>query len=319
LISRYIAVIGAIFQFLGQIISTAIQMVLPVIDLLGTRIGNMAKIVMQIVTGDFKGAFDTFLKMWRDMGTGIGNIISTWGDLIGSYFGITWAQSMSGWQSFFNGIGALLSDMLNNFRLVFVGIPTLIGLALGSVTRSVGAWFAAQLVSWTNGWKSFQAAVAFVFEGIRLAIDAKFNEIVNGISLFISNIVTAFNQSAQQFADIGTTIVAGIQLGISGAWASLTTIVTGLVGDLISAIKKMFGLGGTSGAGVTGGITEALKGAVSGGTPATANATSAGTSGVAAQRTSGNGSGQNIGKVVNNFIGPITLKLQSDSDFLQAR
>lgn len=318
LISRFADVIGKGIALGFQLASTVIQMLMPVLDLVGNSFANLAKAVMQIGTGDFKGAMNTFLQGTFDTFNGIGNIISTWGNLIGAYFGVTWAQSMAGWQNFFNGIGALISDMLNNFKLVFVGIPTLIGLALANVAKAVGAWFAAQLVSWSNGWKAFQAAVSFVFESIRLAIDAKFHEIVNGISLFISDIVTAFNQSAQQFADIGTTIVNGIQLGISGAWASLTTIVTGLVGDLIEAIKKMFGLGGTGGASVLGGITDALKGAASG-APTTATTASASASNASAQRASGSSSGQNIGKVVNNFIGPITLKLQSDSDFLKAR
>ncbi len=330
LIQKTIKVIADQWVGTTQAVTSFWMVVQPILDLFITQVGNAVKIVMQLFTGNGAGAFETWKKAWGDTFAGIGAIITGFGDWVGQYFGTTWAQTTAQWGAFFTGIGAMVRTFLNNFRILFTLIPTVITNVLTQAGTVIANWFIATTASWALGWFNFQSKVAEIWDNILAAITDTITYILTSISNFITNAINQITGAASSFISAGKSIMTNISAGISSAVSSTLSQFVSFGSSVVSSIQQ-----GISNAwdGFVSWITEKIQSIISGllagvgasGTGADEIMPSQTNTIVAGAQTSTNGTGQTVRStggaqtIKNNFFGPITLKLESDSDFLKAR
>ncbi len=210
LITKFIQVLAD--QFVGTV--NAVANMWPILQAVLDGVINqfliLGKMVMQVMTGDMAGAFETWKAGWTNTFATIGNVITAFGNWIGSFFGTTWAQTTSQWGAFFTG---LVQMVQTQFTLI-----------LNSILLSM----------------------SLIVSGIY----AKIIEIQTNFALGVTNWVNAIGDKLDAFQDVGTSIVGKIQSGIEGSWGSFSSWISEKIQAIIDGLLAAIGLPtGTSGTG----------------------------------------------------------------------
>lgn len=164
------------------------------------------------------------------------------------------------WQSivdFFAGAGEALINLLGGVWDTISGAASAAWEAIGSVVSGAwdtitGVWNAA--TGFFGGiWESVQSTAGSAADAIGGflsdawdAISSVWQGAFDFYAGIWSDIISVFSGAFGEFSGIGGNIVEGIKNGISNAWKSLTSMVSGLFGGLIKSVKSTLGIASPS-------------------------------------------------------------------------
>ena len=159
-------------------------------------------------------------------------------------------------------------------QLIQAGIDLLVALigALPEIITTIVAALPQIITSIVNG--LIGSIDQIIMAGVQLFVALIQNlptiiaEIVKAVPQIIGGIVSAFSGSIGQIVSVGTNLIKGLWQGISDAGAWLWNKISGFFGNVVSRIKKFFGinspsklfaqLGGYMGEGIGVGFEDAM-------------------------------------------------------------
>jgi phage-related protein len=229
LINSFVSVMGkvmtAVFGVLGSIVQAVWKTVQPILQGIIDLVLGIAKIFMQMVTGDWKGAWETLkttaVKVGKDLWNavvglleGIAEIFHSSLDKIGKTWSADWALFkeivMKLWNVFKEDVDIVVK------KFIQVGTAIVDGIKSGVS----GAW--DSFVTWIKGLVAGVVDVVKKFFGI--------------------------SSPSAVFADIGANLMAGLQQGISGSINLPTMAITQAVNATVGAASVNLNGGGGGGA-----------------------------------------------------------------------
>lgn len=218
-----------------------------------TMLGNPIVLIVAAIAG----LVAAFIYLWNNC-EGFRNFwISLWAKVkevagaAGTWFKATWSAVIAWFKSavatikdFFASAWANVKAVFSNsiigayFRAIWATIK-----GIFSVVKSVlsGNWSAAwqAIKNIVGAWKSYFVSVwngiKNVFANVGSWFKSKFNDAKNKVLDAFSGIKTKFNT-------IGDNIVKGIWNGISDGYSWIKGKIKGWVGDVLSFVKKLFGI-----------------------------------------------------------------------------
>jgi tape measure domain-containing protein len=210
------AVVGA-WQFIAPILTGIVDLML-----------GLGKIVMQVVTGDWAGAWETAKQT-------AGKV---WDALKKAFWGfLNWIAERMG--SSLAEIGAVWSNNWEQFKTIvstiWQGMKATLDNNLTIIVTAIAAWLANAGAKWRAGWNDFLNVIVAVWSNVKNTISNKINDIK---AMLYSKI--------DGFADAGWQIVAGIEEGIKDAWRGLISTFEGLIAMLPQAVKDILGIASPS-------------------------------------------------------------------------
>ena len=218
-----------------------------------TMLANPITWIIAIIAG----LVAAFIYLWNNC-EGFRNFwISLWAKVkevagaAGTWFKTTWSAVIAWFKSavatikdFFANAWANVKAVFSNsiigayFRAIWATIK-----GIFSVVKSVlsGNWSAAwqAIKNIVGAWKSYFVSVwngiKNVFANVGSWFKSKFNDAKN-------RILDAFSGIKSKFNTIGDNIVKGIWNGISNGYSWIKNKIKGWVGDVLSFVKKLFGI-----------------------------------------------------------------------------
>ena len=218
-----------------------------------TMLGNPITLIVAAIAG----LVAAFIYLWNNC-EGFRNFwISLWAKVkevagaAGTWFKTTWSAVIAWFKSavatikdFFASAWANVKAVFSNsiigayFRAIWATIK-----GIFSVVKSVlsGNWSAAwqAIKNIVGAWKSYFVSVwngiKNVFASVGSWFSSKFSDAKNRILDAFSGIKTKFNT-------IGDNVVKGIWNGISNGYSWIKNKIKGWVGDVLSFVKKLFGI-----------------------------------------------------------------------------
>lgn len=203
------------------------------------------------------GLVAAFIYLWNNC-EGFRNFwINLWAKIkevagaVATWFKTTWTNTLAWFRTavatikdFFASAWAKVKEVFNNsiigayFRAIWATIK-----GIFSVVKSVlsGNWSAAwqAIKNIVGAWKSYFVSVwngiKNVFANVGSWFKSKFNDAKN-------RILDAFSGIKDKFNSIGDNIVKGIWNGISNGYSWIKNKIKGWVGDVLSFVKKLFGI-----------------------------------------------------------------------------
>lgn len=343
LIGRYVGEVADRFTnyFLPALLlvwDVAEPILLGILDL----VLGLVEMTMQLFLGDWKGAWNTFLKivtnagkaLWKSLTVlldGIAKIMGSSGNEIKKVWSDNWKQLQEIVSKVLDLIAKFVKDKLsqihswirsklneiqtawdsawnavrNATNSVLSGILGSINSIMNTIRSTVSSAISSIRSVWDSGWSA-----------IRTLVSNALNAIVSNVTSRVSSILTAFSGvvpalgtifSVSRFLQFGSNIVDGIRSGIANAWNGLVSYVSGLLASLLGAINSAIGgaLSGSSGAGSSVGGDDPFGGGSGGDTYG--GASGGGTGPRMRARAGGNGN------TIQNFYAPITINTPSNS------
>jgi phage-related protein len=185
---------------------------------------------------------------------------------------LTWAQAFGAWvlntalPALLQGLGSLIGTLWNwivdnapgiyaklqswkdaFFDWIFKSVLPNLPIWLGNIASALWTWLSqtakdlgSKLVNeWLPAFWNWITGPG----GVLATIGAKLAQIAEGIWTWITQTASG---AAQKVLAIGRAIVDGIREGIQNGWNSFVNWVTGLLGGLVDAVKKFFGISSPS-------------------------------------------------------------------------
>ncbi len=303
---------------------------------------GLVEMTMQLFTGDWKGAWNTFVKIVQNAGKAIWKAITTLFDGVlkimghsGEEFKKVWSDNwkqiqqinarimnmiaifiqdklsqISSWiKSKMNDIRSLWEGAWNAVRSVtssvLAGILGTITSIMGTIRSAVSSAIASIRSVWESGWNSIRTFVSNALNAIVSNVSSRVGSILTAFSGVVTSIGTLF--SVSRFLQFGANIVEGIRSGFASAWNSFVSFVASLLSALLSTINGAISsaLGGSSlGTGMdsSGLGGGGNSGGVFGGGGAGGGATPA----ISAKGSAG-------GNTTQNFYAPITVNTSANT------
>lgn len=204
------AALAKAWSFLYTQLANFVRIVaVPFLDGFITHLLNVATLVMQIVTGDWAGAWETLKTIVSDSVTNLIGLLGSLVDWIAGWFGSSLEEIGTVWSGIWDNLTAIVS-------LVWQNITT----AVANAWAGIVAWFEGVVSAFTTGWQAF-------WDGLKLTVETIWNAIITFINDTIASFVTGWNA----FWD-------GVKLTIETIWNSIKTFIT----DTITSLFEGMGL-----------------------------------------------------------------------------
>jgi TP901 family phage tail tape measure protein len=178
----------------------------PFLDGLVTHFLNVATLIMQIVTGDWAGAWETVKTIVSDSVTNLISLLGSLVDWIAGWFGSSLEEIGTVWSGIWDNITAILG-------LAWENIKTVISSAWLTIQTIWDAAVSAVVTGWTAFW-----------DGLFLTVSTIWTAIVTFITDAITNFTTGWNA----FWD-------GLFLTVSTIWTAIVTFITDAITNFTAA------------------------------------------------------------------------------------
>ncbi len=245
---------AAVQRFLGLVQSAWDSHGKEILDLLGNTwiliqavVGSAIEIVfglitagLQLITGDWSGAWTTIQTMVSDVWTTITTvIIPTALTIIQQAMFMTWSQLIIDIQTQWAVIGTALNAA---WTLITTTLTAWLGTGQGEDNQG-GTGIIGAI---SGAWATINAAIPAAWEAIKLAIAGKLGEILGGFTLWAGQVIGALQQLAkdalEEAGSIGKSIVEGIINAVNEAKDKLGEALTNLVKGAIKKATDALGL-----------------------------------------------------------------------------
>lgn len=242
---------------------------------------GLVKMAMQLFTGDWKGAWNTLLKIVLNADKAVRKAVDALLNGIAKMMGSSLEE-----------IGSVWSDNWKQLKQITERLLEMTSRVIKDKLSQVQSWIKSKLDDIKSAWENAMSAIIS-------AVTSRVSDIASEFSSVVSRIGSIF--SVSKFLQFGANIVEGIRSGISSAWNSLVSFVTDLLNGLLSQI--------------TDAISSALSGSSIGAGLDTSNLNGGG------RGNSGGGSGGNQTPMMQktstntsqNFYAPITINTSGNS------
>ena len=247
-----------------NILAGAMQITLPIMQLVGEVIGTLIGSVVALLTGDFSKLGELWSKLWTDiqqvavdMATQLLNWLGSWGPNV-----------LSWWNGLWDSVSKFLSDTWNNILSFVLTIADNIMQTFTNWGTSILKWWnqlwtdVYQAVSnaWTTivnffagipGWilSVFQGALGWlvdsgrnILQGLHNGVTEAWQNVVSWFSGVGSSIVGFLSGASSWLVGIGRDIINGLWNGISGAWNWIVDQARGLFGGFVDVIRGILGI-----------------------------------------------------------------------------
>lgn len=199
-------VISTVWNAIKNVVSTVLNNIKNVISTAWNAIKTIVSNVMKLISSVLKGD-------WEGVKQAISNILNAIKSVISS----VWNAIKSTISSVLNGIKSVVSSVWN-------GIKSVISSALNTIKSVV-----------SSVWNGIKGAISNTANGIKTTV-------VNAFNNLKSSVINIFNSLKTKLVTVGKNLVQGIWNGISGSLSWIKDKITGWVGDVLSFIKKLFGI-----------------------------------------------------------------------------
>lgn len=199
LISDFLGVVGTIIGGIVVVVSTVyitltglFDITLVALDGFITYLLQWATAVMQIVTGDFAGAFQTLATIGQTILTTIQNVFIAFIDWVAGWFGSSWEGIKTTWAGIWDNIKATVSLAWEAIQTALgealVAIQTSIGTKINEIFAAMGLDLDEMKTKWNSIWKDVQFIAETVWGLIKEAVATKVAEVKRDIETKINQL-----------------------------------------------------------------------------------------------------------------------------------
>lgn len=234
MISDFISNLGIFWDQLLQSAEITWEIVQTLIVGITNVLLGLYQILMQVVNGDWQGAWNSFADVVSSalsaivnaiglafdqlavviLGTTMQHILAVWAadwQQLQVICGLVWEAITTGWNEFWNRVHIAATGFL--------------GIIAGAFTIA---------------WNSIRDFVLSVWQGISTGIQDTWSGIVAWFTGAWNNLVSFINGLVSNFVNIGANIVNGLRQGIENAWNSFVSWVQGLFQGFVDLVHGLF-------------------------------------------------------------------------------
>jgi tape measure domain-containing protein len=227
-----IGFIGGALPGLGVVISGVVQVIAGVVTTIASLITGLVRIVVNVVSGNWAGAWNAAKEMVVGMARGVVSVIS---GLIGTIFGIVGAL-VGGVIGFFRNLyqvvvgGSIVPDMVN-------GIIRWIGQLPGRVLAFISS-LVSQAIAKFNDWRSRATTAA---SNLATSVVERVTDLKNRAVTMVTTLVTS---AVDRFNDMRSRVVTAITSLKDRALSIAASLVSSLQSKLDGLVSFVANLGG---------------------------------------------------------------------------
>ncbi len=212
LVGGIITVVGAVYSEMTGILDLVLIVLGGVVDV----IIGWATIIMQVVTGDIAGAFDTLLQLGATVWNNFKDLLVAFVDWVAGWFGSSWEDIKTTW----SGIWENLKEIVT---LAWVAIREAFTTAWSGITT----WFDEQVTTFVEGWSSFwsglQTKAAEIVEAVRSFVTSKLQELFAAMGLDLDTMKARWSAIWEDVQLIAATVWDRIKTAVSEKFTELRT------------------------------------------------------------------------------------------------
>lgn len=223
-VSRVGEVLGAVFGAMAAVIwyftsgplkglweafQQAVNIIIPILQYIGQQVGNMVMLVVNLINGDWSGAW-----------TNARNIVSAAWEAIKSIVS-------GGLNAILGFLVSVLNSIYSTIQNVWNSIRSYISGAMNAVSSSIA-----------SGWNNIRSAIIAAMGTISTAISGGWNAIRTLITGAMSQILTAVTSGWNNVRTAVTNAMNNINSGISTGWNTAKTVVSNGVSGIVSTVSS---------------------------------------------------------------------------------
>lgn len=222
LIDEYLQLLGDSFAtqlaIVGDVISIALDTILPLLDGLVKIVLDDAKLFMQIITGDWAGAWETFKGIWATGGEAVLNAAD----------------------GFFNGIaglfGSSLDEVIQTWSDDWDMLVEIVTVIVQKISDAISNWFDGLISSWAGDWEQLTTIVETIVQKISDGVESWWSGFVETWSSNWDQLVEIVTLVTGRIADAITNWLATVGGQIAAGWAGVVEFFTGLWAQISQAV-----------------------------------------------------------------------------------
>lgn len=218
---------------------------------------ELSKVIMQVFTGDFAGAwdgaqkaFDVFIKSQTKIALGFINWILSFFRTslsgLGQIFSDKFNQMVKATQDAFDGMALAVSLRINEIQTTiqntFNNIVGVIGTKMGEIQTAVQTTFNNIVIAVSAKINEIQTAIQTTFSNVVNAISEKINQIRDTISNGVSSWIGTILDSVDAFRNAGAALLNGIREGINNNLSSFASFLNSVILNAINNALAALGL-----------------------------------------------------------------------------
>ena len=220
LIEEFARVMANAFAVIAEEVAEAWAWIEPILNALFEMILGLARLIMQVATGDWAGAWDTIRETANDVWIAIKQAWNNFAEWVAGWFGTTWAATLQIWKNNWN-------------QLVTV---------TGMVWDAVKKWAKekwGEIETWFKGINLKEIGKGII-DGLWAGLKAKWADLKGWFSGLMEDLpswakkLLGVGSPSKVFAEIGRNITEGLALGILQGAQGLGAIVDRVTSDMAS-------------------------------------------------------------------------------------
>jgi len=177
---------------------------------------SVATAIMQVVTGDWAGAWESLKAIPGQAWDAIKLAFSAFLDWVTGWFGSSWEEVTTTWSEDW----ALLGEIVNT---AWESMKTAVSDYFAKLWDEINAKIEAAKLTWTNNWNAIKSIVTTVWDGIKTAILEKIRALFTAMGLDLDEMSARWSQIWQDVWLVVTTIWDNIKTTVSDKFEELKT------------------------------------------------------------------------------------------------
>lgn len=251
LIQKFVKVMADRFADFASAVAGAWKVIEPALDGLFKVVLGLAKLIMQVATGDWKGAWETIKKIVSDAWEGIKKTASAFGDWVASWVGTTMEEIKKTWQTNWDMLVIILKQVWENIKKSISDALSAVGKVISDAwdeinKKATEAWAAIGKVLLDAldaidklvkaGLELVRKTIQTAWDFITSDIGTKWAAILGAISDALTSIGNAISGAFNNFVTIITGVWTAIRDGVAGWWTQITTAISTAIAAIPAAV-----------------------------------------------------------------------------------
>lgn len=222
-ITNFLTLVGTIVGGIITVVSYVytnmaglFDIVLVALDGFITYLLNVVTYIMQIATGDWAGAWQTFKDQVTNFVATVQNVLIAIIDWIAGWFGSSWEEVKTTWEGLWTQIKEIVS-------LAWVAIKTALSEAWLAIKTFVDEQIAAFAAGWTAFWDGLKLTVETIWETVKTFIVTKLQEAFAAMGLDLDTMKARWETIWNDVKLIAETVWELIKTAVSQKFTELRT------------------------------------------------------------------------------------------------
>lgn len=226
-------VFEGVFNYLSIILSTALDVILGIVD-----------VFIAVFKGDWQGAWDAvkgiFVTLWNGLVAWFENILDVLkgvADAVLGWFGTSWEEVWTSIKDFFvniwNGISSFFSGVLDGIKNVATTVWNAISSFFTGIWNAISDAFTTTWNAISNAFTTVMNAIKTVATNVWDSISTFFSTIWTNIKTVFTNVFTAIQTTLE-------TIFYAIVVVVDSVWNGIKTSITAIIEGIKTTITNVF-------------------------------------------------------------------------------